>query len=691
MTKQLSLVETQTHAKILEKWDMEVLANKYYLPFAWSVCLERALPFAEDGLKPIQRKIVWTGYKEGLTDKSKFMKSATFEGKVMQYSPHSGSYASICNIAGTIPEWQPRDIRLPLIEIKGSLGGLDSEPASSRYTELRLTKYAMELLKEVNENAVDLVPNYNNEDVEPIKLPARFPVALINGIPSAMAVGFACNSPSHNPTEIMDAVIALIDGEINKKEVNVEKYIKGPDFNCGCEILPYDVKDEERKNTISQYLKTGSGIFTMRSIWEECERERGQIRLHFTHLPYKVSPSKVMDEIKKKIEKGEFSEIVDMKDLSDLEIPVNLEIVLKKGVPADIVIAELFKKTSLQCTFAVNMTMIDGNEPKQLGIQEFLQSFIQFRKVCTRRKLEFRSKKLKDKLHLQNAVSAILLDIDKAIGIIRNSNNAQSAKNNLMREFKIDEIQAKHILSLQLIRLTKADKHEIETEIKELTRKIKEIDKVLSSNKLFLEFIKKELEETREVVKDKRRCKIGKLEKVSKGNVKSPTKTTSSTATFSFNIDNDKKTITVCDNGKYALNGGTEQTGKIFVVGAKKSAYASIYDVLPDKPQKLSKFKIGTAVKGVLPNTGYAFIIGKGGICKLIDCSQATYKPNMRLLKEDIDTIYLFNEKQGEIEVEYKQSRKSKKIINIADLECKSATHGGVSMFKGEILSTKEI
>ena len=682
------MVDAQSHAKYLETWDMEVLANKYYLPFAWSVCLERALPFAEDGLKPIQRKVVWTGYKEGLTDKSKFMKSATFEGKVMQYSPHSGAYNSICNIAGTIPEWQPRDIRLPLIEIKGSLGGLDSDPASSRYTELRLTKYSMELLKEVNENAVDLVPNYNNEDVEPVKLPARFPVALINGIPSAMAVGFACNLPSHNPTEIMDATIALVDGEISKQDVNVEKYIKGPDFNCGCDILPYDVKDEKRKNTISQYLKTGSGIFTMRSVWEE-EEAKGQIHLHFTHLPYKVSPSKVMDEIKKKIEKGEFSEIVDMKDLSDLEIPVNLEIILKKGVPADIVISELLKKTSLQCTFAVNMTMIDNNEPKQLGIQEFLQSFIQFRKTCTRRKLEFRSKKLKDKLHLQNAVSAILLDIDKAIGIIRNSNNAQSAKNNLMREFKIDETQAKYILSLQLSRLTKADKHEIEADIKELMRKIKEIDKVLSSNKLFLEFIKIELEETREIVKDKRRCKIGKVEKIAKS--EKVVKATTPATTFSFELDNDKKTITVCDNGRYALNGDTEQTGKIFVVGAKKSAYASIYDVLPGKTQKLSKFKIGTGVKGVLPNTGYAFIIGKGGICKLIDCSQATYKPNMRLLKEDIAAIYLFGEKEGGVEIEYKQARKSKKTISMADLECKSATHGGVSMFKGEILSTKEL
>lgn len=591
------------------------------------------------------------------------------------------SYPAVCNIAGTIPEWQPRDIRLPLIEIKGSLGGLDSVPASARYTEARLTKYSMELLKEVNENAVDLVPNYNNEDVEPVKLPARFPVAIINGIPSAMAVGFACNLPSHNPTEVMNAVIAMVDGEINKQDVDIEKYIKGPDFNCGCDILPYDVKDETRKNTISQYLKTGNGIFTMRSVWEEHE-ENGHVHLNFTHLPFQVAPSKVMDEIKKKVEKGEFSEITDMKDLSDLEVPVNLEIVLKKGVRSDLVVSELLKKTSLQSTFAVNMTMVDNNEPQQLGIKDFLQSFIEFRKRCTRRKLDFRRKKLNDKLHLQNAVSAILLDIDKAIEIIRNSNNAQSAKNNLMREFKIDEIQAKHILSLQLVKLTKADKHAIDTEIKELTKQIKDIDKVLSSNKNFLNFIKGELEETREIVADKRKCKIAK---------KKETTTVESTSTFAFNFDNNTQSITLCNDGVFKLNGETEQTGKIFVVGAKKSAYASIYDVLPNKAQKISKFKIGTASKGIIPNTGYMFVIGKGGICKLVDCSTAKLKSNMRLLKEDIATIFLFSKKEGQVEIKHKQTRMSSKVIDISSLECKSATHGGVSMFKGELVSAKEI
>ena len=225
----------EKEAKVIKREDVGNFVEDRYLPFSWSVCLDRALVYSQDGLKPIQRRILWTAYKLGLTDKSPKMKSATFEGRVMKYSPHGGSYGSIVNMAAPEVKGQPRAIRLPLVKGKGNWGGIDltrNQPGAARYTELSLFPAAMELIKELGENTVTLVSNYDNTDVEPVYLPARWPVALINGVPDAMAVGFACNLPSHNPDEVMEAAIALLKNP-DMSISDITKIIAGPDFQCG--------------------------------------------------------------------------------------------------------------------------------------------------------------------------------------------------------------------------------------------------------------------------------------------------------------------------------------------------------------------------------------------------------------------------------------------------------------------------
>lgn len=482
-------------AKEIIKTDLKDFVDKNYTPFSWSVCLDRALVL-KDGLKPIQRKILWTAKEMGITDKSAKVKVASFCGRVMKYSPHSVAESSVTNLAKSEGSSPPVDLRVPLIRIKGNIN------AAGRYIEMNFWPAAMELLKELNENTVLMVDNYDNTAKEPKFLPVRWPVAFINGVPNAMAVGFACNLPSHNPDEVMDACIKLLqNSDINITDIT--KIIKGPDFSCGCDII----KKRDGVDGVKEYMKTGSGTFIMRGVYEVKKEGRKHV-INFSALPYKITPEKILESISSNYEKGKLRELSSWKDLSDLKHPVNVEIITKTNVNIDKVISDLFQLTPLEQTFSANNTLIINDKPLQADVKTILNSFLDLRKECTKNKLEYRLDKKKHKLLMQEAIQKVLLDIDAAIKIIRNSDNDKVAKEKLIKKFKLNDEQAEYILSLQLRKLTKADRHEIETSIKDLNKEIKELDSILNNKKKFIDFIIKELEDTKQVITSKRLCKI---------------------------------------------------------------------------------------------------------------------------------------------------------------------------------------
>ena len=589
------------------------------------------------------------------------------------------SYGTVCSLADTSPSWQPRDLRVPFIDFKGSLGGLDSPAAAARYSELRLAPAAMEALKETTENAVDLVPNYNDELLEPKKLPARFPIAFINGVPSAMAVGFACNLPCHNPNEVMDACVAYVKDE-NISLKKLMSIIKGPDFNCGCDIIPFTEKDGVLVDGVKSYLETGSGSFIMKAKYNLSEHN-GAYTINFYSLPYKCSPTKVIEDIKKSYEKGDFKELSSWKDLSDLKNPVNLELKTKKGINIDQLLANLFKKTSLQSIFAVNATLISNSTPKKMNVKEIIRDFINFRKECTTRKLTFRLDKHKSKLHMQEAIKAVLLDIDKAIKIIRNSADDKQAKTKLMSNFKIDEKQAEFILSMQLRKLTKADSHQINQEIKDLKEKIKEIEKILSNEEEFKNFIISELKETKKVISSERKCNIVNMEQVTAASEQS-----ASQESYIAYKDNKIMRSEKKDNKQEWFK--VSESGKLLAITEKDAQVCSIYDIPQDKFTVQSRFEIKGKVLTVAANEGYLVLVGKNGYMKTVNMEECDFssrrKPYDRILKDKVGFAFVVKS-LDELSVKVND----KKIIPLNEISSQSISAGGGRKFNKEIVSAE--
>ena len=641
-------------AKVIEESPMEEFVEEAYLPFAWSVCLDRALVNVCDGLKPIQRRILYTAYMKKLTDKSAKIKSVIFEGDVLRYSPHGGAYSSIVNMAESEEGSQPRPIRVPLVKGKGNWGGISSDTcAASRYTEMNLWPAALELIKEIDENAVEMIPNYDGTLKEPKYLPARWPVAFINGVPDAMAVGFACNMPSHNPDEVMNACIALAkDRNLELKEIM--KYVKGPDFNCGCDILPYTEKDGKKINGIKSYLETGSGTFTMRAKYD-LKEEGGKYTIEFYALPYRITPEKVIESIKKKYDEGKLKELNSWKDLSDLKHPVLLELQTKKNINIDKLISDLYKSTPLQCTFAANNTIIKDMVPQKLDIKTILEGFIDFRISCTKNKLNHRLANRKEKLHIQEAYKAVLLDIDKCLKIIRNADDDDVAKSKLMKTFKIDDVQAEHILEIKLRALTKKDSHEVNALIDKLTKEINEIEGILSDENKLNEFIVSELEDTKKVISSPRKCQI--IRKTKEEEIKEQD-------VYILNRNGKVKRCAEKTEGATLAKDGRF----IVVTSDSGAAIRSVYEIPDNKFVAYSRLQLKS--KGVIAagSDGYLVLVGEQGTMKIVDLS-ALALPNKqnidKILAQPVKDAFIIEELTGTIEVTTDGKKKS---FNITDL-----------------------
>lgn len=465
-----------------------------FLPYAWDYNLDRALVDVS-GLKPVQRRILYTMWKKNLNPNANRMKVATLAGAVLAYHPHGDASVSeaLKNMA------RAHIFRVPLIDGKGDFGTIGSPGAAPRYIEARLSKAAWLNVEEIDQNAVKIIPNYDGKEVEPERLPVRWPVGVINGN-SGMAVGYAANMPSHNPTEVMKACIALVKNP-DLSDNRLANIVKGPDFNMGGFITSTD--------GVKEYLKTGSGTFTIRSKYDVTPIRGGGYRIDYYEIPFGTTPEAIKKTIKKQMDNGHLKDVVNVNDLSDLKHPVKFVVDVKKDAQIKSVIEDLFRRTPLESKFSANMTTVVNNRPQQSSMKDLLLDFIEFRKQCIVNKLGWERGKRCDRLHLVRGLLSVLLDIDKAVRIIRNSDDAKTASTSLQKTFKIDEVQANYVLSLQLRRLTKMDRHSLDEEEKSLTDRISEIDSILKDG--MVEYMVNEFKETMKVIGDDRKTEINDM------------------------------------------------------------------------------------------------------------------------------------------------------------------------------------
>lgn len=485
--------------------------TEQYLTFALYAIHDRAL-VASDGLKPVNRRILWAMYVHGLVPSHRHIKAGIVGGMVEAYHPHGD--ASINDAQARLA--QTFSMRVPLVDAYGNVGYVTGDRAAApRYWESRLTPAAVELLKETSEDAVDMMKNYDGTRDEPVVLPSRFPNDLINGT-DGMAVGYASKIPSHNPGEVMDTVIAMIKNP-NMGVDELMSIMPGPDMPTGGEIVGTD--------GIKQYYETGHGKFLMRGRYRIEDRARGCKRIIFYELPYKVSAEKVMEKVKELRRDQErtvrgrkvtipansvlLHGISSMADLTDHQSNgIKLVVDTTRGTNPLSVIQELYATTGLEEWFAVNNTVLVDNHPRQVSVLEMIKNFIAFRYTCTARKLKHRISTVDGHLSHLNAILAVLADIDQCIAIIRSSSNQKAAHKALMSTFHISTDQADYILSMPLRRLTKSDRLEITRKAKDAEKQKKHINAVLSSRAKLRAYVIAELEDTKKVIDDPRRSLI---------------------------------------------------------------------------------------------------------------------------------------------------------------------------------------
>ena len=474
--------------------------EKSYLDYAMSVIVSRALPDLRDGLKPVHRRILYAMQDIGARPTSSYYKSARIVGEVLgKYHPHSDTavYDSMVRMA------QDFSLRAMLIDGQGNYGSIDNDPpAAMRYTEARLSPIAEEMLANLHEETVDFEENFDGSLKEPIVLPARLPNLLING-GSGIAVGMATNIPPHNPAEICEAVNYLIDNPLCE-DSEILRIVKGPDFPTGALILG-------KEGIQSAYL-TGRGSVMMRAVAEIEENNKGdRFRILISELPYQVNKAALVEKIAELSRDKKVDGISETRDESD-RTGIRVVIELKRGSQPMVVLNNLYKFTSMQTSFAVNMVALDKGLPKVLTLRHALTGFIEFREEVVNRRSKFELKNAKNRIHILDGLLIALSDIDKIISTIRNSDDTESATNNLIKEFDLTLIQAKAILEMQLRRLAALETEKIKNEHKELEIRIKELETLINDKSKRLEIVKDETTEVAGKFLKKRLTKIIKEE-----------------------------------------------------------------------------------------------------------------------------------------------------------------------------------
>ena len=465
-----------------------------FINYAMDVIIARALPDLRDGLKPVHRRILYTMYEDGLTPDKAFRKSATTVGAVLgKYHPHGDTsvYDAMVRMA------QDFSYRHPLVDGHGNFGSVDGYGAAAyRYTEARLSKISLELLRDINKNTVDFVPNFDQTKKEPVVIPSRFPNILVNGT-MGIAVGMATNIPPHNLGEVIDGCVAYIDDN----DITVEglmKYIKGPDFPTGAAILG--------NRGIKQAYETGRGTITIRAHAEIIEHN-GKQQIVFTDIPYQVTKMEIQKRIAELVRDKVLEGITDLHDESTLT-EIKLVVHLKKEANANVVLNNLYKHTSLQTTYGIIFLMLDQGLPKTLNLKEIIGKYIDYQREVIYRRTKYDLEKAEKRVHILEGYKIALDNLDAVINIIRNAKDDDTAKHELMTRFNLDDIQAESILELKLRRLTGLERSKIEEELNDLLKLIDELKGILASDAKIYDIIKQELLEIKAKYADERRTEI---------------------------------------------------------------------------------------------------------------------------------------------------------------------------------------
>ena len=456
--------------------------SKSFLEYAYSVIYARALPDARDGLKPVQRRIVYQMGEMNLTPDRPYMKSARVVGEVMgKLHPHGDSaiYEAMVRLA------QPFAMRLPLVDGHGNFGSLDDGPAASRYTEARLGPAALGMNADIDEDTVDFTPNYDNKFKEPTVLPAAIPNLLVNG-GSGIAVGMATNLATHNLGEVVNAAKFLMAHPDATLE-QLMRYVPGPDWPTGGTIIGRD--------GIREAYATGRGTLTTRAATHIEHVTARKQAIVVTELPYMVGPEKVIERISDGVKNRKLEGISGAFDLTDRHNGTRIVIEIKTGFDPHAVLVQLFKHTPLQDNFAMNNVALVDGRPHTMGLKEMLQVWVDHRRVVIRRRSEYRKKKALERLHLVEGLLLAMLDIDEVIQVIRTSDDADAAKTRLMAVFDLDEVQAQYILDLRLRRLTKMNRIELEAERDDLKKRIEELTRILASAEALDHVVTSEMDE----------------------------------------------------------------------------------------------------------------------------------------------------------------------------------------------------
>ena len=487
---------TVSHSKVIEYRTLENVMEDNFLRYSMSVIIDRALPDVRDGLKPVHRRILYTMGEQGLRPGTKFAKSARISGEVMgKYHPHGDSaiYDAMVRLA---QDWT---MRYTLVDGQGNFGSMDGDPAAApRYTEARLGKAGNELLQDLDKETVDFRDNYDGSEQEPVVLPAKLPNLLLNG-QVGIAVGMATSIPTHNLSELVDATIALIDDPEATTD-DLLKYVKGPDFPTGAIVYG--------GASMRQAYATGRGSVVIRAVANIEETKRGRHQIIVTEIPYAVNKATLIEKIAELVKEKKITAISDIRDES-ARGKVRMVIELKKDAYPKKVLNQLYKYTTLQTTFHYNMlALIDGIQPRVLGLVDILSEFVKHRRSVVRRRTEYELRKARERAHILEGYKIALDHIDEVIKTIRASKTQDEAEVNLIKKFALSEIQAKAILAMQLRRLTGLEREAIENELAELLKLIDRLQHILADEQEILNIIKTELLEMKDKYGDERRTQI---------------------------------------------------------------------------------------------------------------------------------------------------------------------------------------
>ena len=481
----------------IQQVDLKKTMETSYIDYAMSVIASRALPDVRDGLKPVQRRVLYSMIELSNTPDKPHRKCARIVGDTMgKYHPHGDSsiYGALVNMA------QPWSTRYPLVDGHGNFGSVDGDGAAAmRYTEARLSKISMQMIRDINKDTVDFTPNFDETEKEPTVLPARYPNLLVNGT-TGIAVGMATNIPPHNLRDVIHAVVKLIDNDIEEKETDIDELIniiKGPDFPTGGVILG--------TAGINEAYRTGRGKIRVRAVTDIEPMDNGKNRIVVTELPYLVNKARLIEKIAELHKDKRIDGITDLRDESDRE-GMRIVIELRRDVNPSVVLNLLYKHTQMQDTFGViNLALVD-NQPKILNLYELLNYYLIHQKEVITRRTRFDLNKAEERAHILQGLIIALDNIDEVISIIRGSRTTADAKNSLMERFGLSDAQAQAIVDMRLKTLTGLEREKLENEYKDLMAQITELKAILADEKKLLAVIRTEILEIADKYGDDRSC-----------------------------------------------------------------------------------------------------------------------------------------------------------------------------------------